>query len=42
MFTKTDTVKRLAEEISRKFNVARRVAVTNQGGTWDCMMIVSS
>lgn len=42
MLRKTDRVKGLDEEISRKFKITRRVCVTNQGGTWACMMIASS
>ena len=42
MLRKTDRVKQLNEEISRKYKVAQRATVTNQGGTWDCMMIAGS
>ena len=40
LFTKTDRVKLLADEISKSFKVMRNAAVTNGQGTWECFMLL--
>jgi 2-polyprenyl-3-methyl-5-hydroxy-6-metoxy-1,4-benzoquinol methylase len=42
LFTKTETVKLLAAEISTSFKVMRNASVTNGQGTWECFMLLGT
>ena len=39
LFTKTERVKRLGEEIEKEFRVTRRATVRNGTGTWECYLV---
>jgi ubiquinone/menaquinone biosynthesis C-methylase UbiE len=39
LFVKTEKVKRLAEELSRRYEVVRRAVVKNERGSWECFLL---
>jgi len=39
LFVKTERVKRLAEELSRRYEVVRRAVVNNEQGSWECFLL---
>jgi len=38
LFVKTERVKRLGEELSKRYEVVRKVVVKNERGSWECIL----